>query len=61
MGTDAEAANLTGVSRATAYRELKQLADWALLKKTGGGRGTRYTPPRRRNRMRSYSARAPHP
>lgn len=34
--------NLTGVSRATAYRELTQLAEWALLTKTGNGRGTRY-------------------
>ena len=34
--------NLTGVSRATAWRELTQLADWGLLVKTGTGRGTRY-------------------
>lgn len=34
--------NLTGVSRATAYRELTQLTEWALLTKTGNGRGTRY-------------------
>lgn len=34
--------NLTGVSRATAYRELTQLAEWGLLNKTGQGRGTRY-------------------
>lgn len=31
--------NLTGVSRATAYRELTQLAEWALLEKAGQGRG----------------------
>jgi Fic family protein len=35
-------ANLTGVSRATAYRELTQLTEWELLEKTGAGRGTRY-------------------
>ncbi len=34
--------NLTGVSRATAYRELTQLAESGLLVKTGQGRGTRY-------------------
>jgi Fic family protein len=34
--------NLTGVSRATAYRELTQLAEWGLLERTGQGRGTRY-------------------
>lgn len=34
--------NLTGISRATAYRELTQLAELGLLKKTGQGRGTRY-------------------
>lgn len=34
--------NLTGVSRATAWRELTQLAEWGLLVKTGQGRGTRY-------------------
>ncbi len=34
--------NLTGVSRATAYRELTQLAELGLLQKTGQGRGTRY-------------------
>jgi Fic family protein len=35
-------ANLTSVSRATAWRELTQLAEWGLLLKTGQGRGTRY-------------------
>lgn len=35
--------NLTGVSRATAYRELTQLAEHGLLERTGQGRGTRYT------------------
>lgn len=34
--------NLTGVSRATAYRELKQLTEWRLLERMGQGRGTRY-------------------
>lgn len=34
--------NLTGTSRATAYRELTQLAELGLLQKTGQGRGTRY-------------------
>jgi len=34
--------HLTGVSRATAYRELTQLAELGLLNKTGQGRGTRY-------------------
>ena len=34
--------NLTGASRATAYRELTQLAELGLLVKTGQGRGTRY-------------------
>lgn len=34
--------NLTGVSRATAYRELTQLAELGLMQKTGQGRGTRY-------------------
>lgn len=34
--------NLTGVSRATAYRELTELAELGLLRKTGQGRGTRY-------------------
>jgi Fic family protein len=34
--------NLTGVSRATAYRELTQLSELGLLTKTGQGRGTRY-------------------
>lgn len=34
--------NLTGASRATAYRELTQLADWGLLVRSGQGRGTRY-------------------
>jgi Fic family protein len=35
-------ANLTGLSRATAYRELTQLTEWGLLERTGVGRGTRY-------------------
>lgn len=34
--------NLTGTSRATAYRELTQLAEYGLLSRTGRGRGTRY-------------------
>jgi Fic family protein len=34
--------NLTGVSRATAYRELTQLTEYGLLARTGQGRGTRY-------------------
>lgn len=34
--------NLTGTSRATAYRELTHLAEHGLLAKTGQGRGTRY-------------------
>lgn len=34
--------NLTGVSRATAYRELTQLTEFGLLERTGQGRGTRY-------------------
>jgi Fic family protein len=34
--------NLTGVSRATAYRELTELAERGLLARTGQGRGTRY-------------------
>jgi Fic family protein len=34
--------NLTGTSRATAYRELTQLAEHGLLARTGQGRGTRY-------------------
>ena len=34
--------NLTGASRATAYRELTQLADLGLVLKTGQGRATRY-------------------
>jgi Fic family protein len=34
--------NLTGVSRATAYRELDHLAQQRLLIRTGQGRGTRY-------------------
>jgi Fic family protein len=37
--------NLTGVSRATAYRELTDLADMALLVRAGQGRGTRYALP----------------
>ena len=35
--------NLTGASRATAYRELTQLAEYGLLEKSGQGRATRYT------------------
>ncbi|MBI2771628.1 MAG: Fic family protein [Burkholderiales bacterium] len=34
--------NLTGTSRATAYRELTQLSEYGLLARTGQGRGTRY-------------------
>lgn len=34
--------NLTGASRATAYRELTQLCELGLVLKTGQGRGTRY-------------------
>lgn len=34
--------NLTGASRATAYRELTQLSELGLVLKTGQGRGTRY-------------------
>lgn len=34
--------NLTGVSRATAYRELTQLAEAGLVERVGVGRGTRY-------------------
>lgn len=34
--------NLTGVSRATAYRELTQLVELGLLSRSGQGRGTRY-------------------
>ena len=34
--------NLTGVSRATAYRELTDLTERGLLQRTGQGRGTRY-------------------
>lgn len=34
--------NLTGTSRATAYRELTQLAALGLVDRTGQGRGTRY-------------------
>lgn len=34
--------HLTSVSRATAYRELTELAELGLLNKTGQGRGTRY-------------------
>ena len=34
--------NLTGVSRATAWRELSDLAGRGLLQRTGQGRGTRY-------------------
>lgn len=37
--------NLTGVSRATAYRELTDLAERGLLLRTGQGRGTRYQLP----------------
>lgn len=34
--------NLTGVSRATAYRELTQLTELGLVERKGVGRGTRY-------------------
>ncbi len=34
--------HLTGVSRATAYRELTDLTERGLLARTGQGRGTRY-------------------
>ena len=34
--------HLTGVSRATAYRELTDLTERELLERTGQGRGTRY-------------------
>lgn len=34
--------NLTGTSRATAYRELTQLTEHGLLTRTGQGRATRY-------------------
>jgi Fic family protein len=34
--------NLTGTSRATAYRELTQLTEYGLMAKMGQGRGTRY-------------------
>ena len=34
--------NLTGASRATAYRELTQLTELGLLERMGQGRGTRY-------------------
>jgi len=34
--------NLTGASRATAYRELTQLTELGLLVRSGQGRGTRY-------------------
>ena len=34
--------HLTGVSRATAYRELTDLTERGLLERTGQGRGTRY-------------------
>ena len=34
--------NLTGVSRAAAYRELTDLTERGLLHRTGQGRGTRY-------------------
>lgn len=37
--------NLTGVSRATAYRELTQLSELGLLARSGQGRGTRYALP----------------
>ena len=40
--------NLTGTSKATATRDLTDLADRGVLRKTGQGRGTRYwqgTPP----------------
>lgn len=35
--------NLTGASRATAYRELTQLAEYGLVERTGQGRATRYS------------------
>jgi Fic family protein len=35
--------NLTGASRATAYRELTHLTEIGLLARSGQGRGTRYT------------------
>ena len=34
--------NISGVSRATAYRELTELTEAGLLERTGQGRGTRY-------------------
>ena len=34
--------HLTGVSRATAYRQLTDLTERGLLERTGQGRGTRY-------------------
>ena len=34
--------HLTGVSRATTYRELTDLTERGLLERTGQGRGTRY-------------------
>ncbi|MDO8250840.1 MAG: Fic family protein [Rhodoferax sp.] len=34
--------NLTGTSRATAYRELTELSELGLVLRTGQGRGTRY-------------------
>ena len=34
--------HLTGVSRATAYRQLTDLTERGLLARTGQGRGTRY-------------------
>ena len=34
--------NLTGVSRAAAYRQLTDLTERGLLERTGQGRGTRY-------------------
>ncbi len=34
--------NLTGTSRATAYRELTQLTEFGLIERMGQGTGTRY-------------------
>lgn len=41
-GMSTQKFNLTGVSRATAYRELTELAERGLLARTGQGRGTPY-------------------
>ena len=37
-----KAENLTGAARATASRDLVELAQWGLLQAVGGGRSTRY-------------------